>query len=194
MPHAHASADGLAAAPVSRSRGPILAALGLATLVAVAGSVLGFREIDPAWALESLQTGKGPLGDLGFLEILTRNTLAALLLYSGVLTLGVSALGGLVMTSIFVGATMSVGVTNSGVGGLLGDTGAYLPFEFGGILLAGAAGLYPLIRGVWAGSTGARSFTSTYLGGVAGSLRLLVPGLVLILAGAAIEAAVLTSR
>lgn len=182
--------------PTSRlfQSGPLFGATLLASLVAGSGIVLGFTEIDANWAIESLSAGKGALGDLGFVDILSRNVFVALLLYSGVITLGISTLGGLITTSLFVGATMSVGITNSGVGGLLSDTGAYLPFEFAGLLVAGVAGLYPLISALLAPSRAHRGFWSSYLQAIAGSLCLLGLALALISVGAAVEAVLLASR
>lgn len=176
------------------TRVAVLSALAIAGLVAAGGAVLGFRAIDPSWAAESLGAGKGALGNLGFPEIIVRNGSAALLLYSGVVTLGVSTLGVLTMTSVYVGATMSVGVTNSGVAGLIGDTGLYIPFEFSGMLLGAAAGLYPFVRALSSDRTANRGFGASYLDSLAGSLRLLGVALGLVLVGAAIEAALLSVR
>lgn len=185
---------GLPQERVRDSLTPLVITLLLASFVAGIGSVLGFRAIDPVWAAESLGEGKGALGELGFLEILVRNTSAALLLYSGVITLGLSTLGVLTMTSVYVGATMSVGVTNSGLGGLIGDTGAYLPFELIGMLAAAAAGLFPLVRALLPRRGPNQGIGSCYLGSLAASLRLLAVALGLVLVGAVIEAALLSTR
>jgi hypothetical protein len=101
------------------------------------------------------------------------------------------------MVSGYVGATLEVGVWNQGAGKLLAETGAYAPVEFAGLVVAAAAGLYPVIalsRVIFA-DTGARvSLFGTYLDAVRTSLKIFAWAVGLVVVAAVVEGLVLALR
>lgn len=130
------------------------------------------------------------------LTILVRNISAIMLLYSGVLTLGVTSLLGLTFVSAYVGATLSVVVHNVGVWSMLSLSGLYAPLEFLGCVVAAAAGLYPafaLAGRVFVGE-GQIAVIGTYVGSIGTSLKVFAAGVTLIVVAAAIEATVIAMR
>ncbi|MGD9959752.1 stage II sporulation protein M [Nocardioides sp.] len=131
----------------------------------------------------------------GFLEILGRNLSAALLLYSGVVTVGLTAILGLIGVGAFVGGTLDVAVHNAGWSGVLGSTWPYILLEFGGMVLAAAAGLHPLVSTLLTARDGARTRTvNRYLAALTPSLKLLTVAAAMILSGAAVESLVISRR
>jgi uncharacterized membrane protein SpoIIM required for sporulation len=165
----------------------------------VAGAVVGYASIGPIWAADSLGPATPDPARIGppMWVIVVRNTGALMLLYSGVLTLGVTSLLAMVMVSGYIGATMAVAVWNQGLGRLFAETGMYAPIEFAGLVLAAGAGLYPtvvLASATFADRDGRATPVARYLDAVRTSLKILACGFVLIVVAAAIEALVLALR
>lgn len=168
-------------------RRSVIAAAMTALLLSGVGVAVGYGSFttgggDPAgerFALDST-------GLALFAEITGRNAGAALLLFSGVATLGSTTVLGLVFVSAWVGAGVHAISDETGLTSVDPLVLAYLPLEFGGLLLAGVAGLLPLVAVVRRflaadPSTAPRSpVTPT-------ALRLLALGVVLIVLGAAVE-------
>lgn len=77
-------------------------------------------------------------------EILIRNLSAALLLFSGVATVGLTTVVGLLFTAIWVGAGFQAMLASGGLESLSPMVLTYIPLEFGGVLIAAVAGLLPL--------------------------------------------------
>ncbi|CUR54888.1 conserved membrane hypothetical protein [metagenome] len=162
----------------------------LAVALCAVAVVAGFQAIDPDWARASLGAGDGAGADLGTGQILARNAAVALFLYTGVATGGISTALGVVMTSMYVGATMAVGVENAGAGALFGQILTYAPFEFVGLIVAAAAGLLPVCTAIMSpppSLEGASAFRR-YIHGITASIPLLVLSLALLTVGAVIEA------
>lgn len=174
------------------TRSPLLAAAGAVALVTLAGVLVGYGSIDAGWATESLPSDPGNQPALGLAAIASRNLAASALLYSGVVTGGFSTVVGLALTTLYVGATMSVGVTNSGGGALASQVLLYVPLEFGGLLIAAIAGLYPLSCSL-VDRRGTGSLAA-YARGMRGSLVLLAGGCLLVLTGAVVEALLIAQR
>lgn len=113
-------------------------AAGLAIIACAA-----YAALDVSWIADNSAFEKSPLFSGGFGQILLRNLGAALVLYSGVVTLGLTTLVAGGILALYVGATVSLGVHSIGVAQLLADVVWYVPLEFGGLVLAATAGLQP---------------------------------------------------
>lgn len=179
--------------------GPLLAAVLVSLAIFGAGVAVGSLSISPDWAAQSLQSAD-ETADVtvhhGFWAIVSQNLGAALLLYTGVLTLGVTSVLGLAMVSSFVGATVSVSVNNAGLLQTLGETGMYAPVEFAGVTVAAVAGLYPgfAVLGRMLADRPAKSYVATYIAALITSLKLLACAALLIVAAAVVEAVVISVR
>jgi uncharacterized membrane protein SpoIIM required for sporulation len=172
-------------------RRTVIAAAVTALLLSGVGVAVGYGSFapgggDPAgerFALDST-------GFALFAEIAGRNAGAALLLFSGVATLGATTVLGLVFVSAWVGAGIHAISDESGLTSVEPLVLGYLPLEFGGLLLAGVAGLLPLVAVV-------RRFLAAEPSDVSRSpvtgpaLRLLALGIVLVVLGAAVETIVI---
>jgi uncharacterized membrane protein SpoIIM required for sporulation len=178
--------------------GTIPAALLASLTVFIAGAVVGYSSIGPEWAAESL-TAAAPEAEAvqpTAWHILLRNVSALMLLYSGALTVGVTSLLGLAAVAAYVGATMAVGVWNQGVWRLLVETGAYAPIEFAGLVVGGAAGLYPavaLARAIFV-TPGSVALVGTYLDALRTSLKIFAWAVALVLVAATVEGLVIALR
>ena len=155
----------------------------------------GYTALDVSWIADNKVFGEGAWFAGGLGQILLRNVGAALVLYSGVVTLGLTTLiaGGIL--ALYVGATVSLGVHSVGVAQLLADVIWYAPLEFGGLVLAATAGLQPTsgaVRQVLL-DKGRISLTSLYRD-VAASLRTVALALALITVAAVIESTLISLR
>ncbi len=167
----------------------LVIALALFSGVAALASTL----VDPS-TLSGVETGV-PTGPPGFLEILGRNLSAALLLYSGVITVGLTAGLGLLGVAAFVGGTLDIAVHNAGWSAVLGSTWSYVLLEFGGMVVAAAAGLHPLVSTVLTKREDIHTGpVRRYLAALTPSLKLLAASMTLIVAAAAIETLVISRR
>jgi hypothetical protein len=158
--------------------------------VFVAGLLVGWSSVSEAPAAPPGASADGVRWTLG--AILARNLGAAALLYSGVLTGGLSSGVSLAVLSAYVGATAKVGVLNVGAGPVLGSAGWYAGPELLGCLVAAAAGLLPVtaaLRARRSGSGGAP--VRRYLAALPASLRLFAAAVVLLLVAAGLEAALI---
>lgn len=162
-------------------------------LVLFSGVALGAALlVETSWFDDTTGT---PAVSLTLVEILQRNTGAAMLLYSGVATLGLSAVLGLLGVSAYVGVSLRIVIDNGGLASLLRDSGSYVVFEFAGIVLAAAAGLHPLLATIRQRRSGRHEpLRVSYATAVLPSLGLLALSIVLILVGAVVEAAVISGR
>jgi uncharacterized membrane protein SpoIIM required for sporulation len=112
-------------------------------LIMAAIAVFGYAAVDMSWIRDSRDMGGSPLYSKDFLQILGRNAGAALVLYSGVVTLGLTTLVGSGVLALYVGATVSLGVHSVGGASLVADVVWYVPFEFFGLVMAATAGFQP---------------------------------------------------
>src|SRR4029453_8034716 len=113
-------------------------------LAMVAIAAFGYGAVDVSGGQEAKEAGDSPLFAPEFLHILARNVGAALVLYSGVVTLGLTTLIGSGILALYVGATVSLGVHSVGGTALIADVIWYVPFEFLGLILAATAGFQPV--------------------------------------------------
>jgi hypothetical protein len=176
---------------------PLLGALLASLLIFGAGVTLGYTSISADWAARSMTGGaRSPILGGSFLAILVQNATALMFLYSGVLTLGLTSVLGMGMVSAYIGATAAVGIHNVGTGQMLSDTGAYAFLEFGGCVVAAAAGLYPMVTvGIRLFREGAGTAVfGAYLDAVYTSLKILASAGALVVAAAAIEATAIALR
>jgi uncharacterized membrane protein SpoIIM required for sporulation len=162
-----------------------------ALLLAGAGVAVGYGSFtattpDPQAPLFALDSTGAAL----FAEIAARNVGAALLLFSGVATLGATTVVGIVFVSAWIGAGFHALSDETGLRHLDPLVLTYLPLEFGGLLLAAVAGLLPLAETV-------RRFLSADPSGggavrtVPAALRLLALAISCIVAGALVETLVI---
>lgn len=158
-------------------------------LIMAAIAVFGYAAVDLSWIRDARDMGGSPLHGKDFLQILGRNVGAALVLYSGVATLGLTTLVGAGILALYVGATLSLAVHSVGGAGLVADVIWYVPFEFFGLVMAATAGFQPT-----AGLARRLVFKTepvtvrSFIEDMARSLGTLFIGLALIVLGAVIEA------
>lgn len=164
-------------------------------LVMAAIAVFGYSAVDLSWIRDARDMGGSPLYSKEFLQILGRNIGAALVLYSGVATLGLTTLLGAGILALYVGATVSLGVHSVGTADLVADVIWYVPFEFFGLVMAATAGFQP------AAGLARRLLTKnepptlrSFIDDMARSLGTLLIAIVLIVLGAVIEAVVIQLR
>lgn len=133
--------------------------------------------------------------DGSFLAIMLRNLGAIAFLYSGAATLGVTTVIALSLVSLYLGATLALTTFAAGLDTVAQNVMIYAPFEFVGIIIAGAAGLYPAMSVlVDALSRRDQALIRSYTTAVPGSLTLFLISAVLIVIGAGLEATVIASR
>lgn len=157
-------------------------------LIMAAIAIFGYAAVDVSWIKDAKDMGNSPLYGTDFLQILGRNLGAALVLYSGVVTLGLTTLLGSGILALYIGATMSLGMNSAG-SNLLGDVIWYVPFEFLGLVMAATAGFQP-VAGL-ARSLALKdkpSTVSSFVDDIARSLGTLLLAVALIVVGAAVEA------
>jgi uncharacterized membrane protein SpoIIM required for sporulation len=155
---------------------------------AAAIATMAYVVMDPSWAPDALELNPSGGVELPWWRILATNGAAALMLFSGAATGGLTTLAALTWTGAYVGATMSVAVTNVGVGTVAADVWLFLPLEIAGLVVAAAAGLHPVVLGLLDPHREGDGFARRYLAGARGSLRLLPVAGALLLAAAVAEA------
>ena len=154
-----------------------------------------YAALDVSWIADNAAFEESSLFSGGFLQILMRNAGAALVLYSGVVTLGLTTLVAGGILALYVGATVSLGVHSIGVAQLASDVALYVPLEFGGLVLAATAGLQPACGAVRLVLIDRDKISLASLHrDFADSLRTLALALALILVAAAIEATLISLR
>lgn len=160
-------------------------------LVMVVIAVVGFATIDVSWISDARNMGGSPLYSTDFLHILGRNLGAAMVLYSGVVTLGLTTLVSSGVLALYVGATVALGLHSVGGQALFADVMWYVPFEFLGLVLAATAGLQPAAG--LAGRLIARQpvTVTSFVRDISRSLGTLLLAVILIVLGAAIEGLVI---
>lgn len=138
----------------------------------------------------SLQVDRGARMSSDFsllFPILASNFGAALMLFSGVITLGVLPVLGTIVIGLYAGTVMGASVFTLGVGEA---AVRFLPFvllELVGICMTATAGLLPGAAAVRSSSRGFKTAFLAYLNAFASALRWLAIGGVLLLVGAVIE-------
>ncbi|GAB3564397.1 hypothetical protein GCM10027405_20440 [Arthrobacter alkaliphilus] len=172
--------------------GWLLPSTGLA-MAAIA--IFGYSAVDVSWIRDAREMGGSPLYGKDFPQILGRNIGAALVLYSGVATLGLTTLLGAGILALYVGATVSLGVHSVGSAGLVADVIWYVPFEFLGLVMAATAGFQPVAGLARRLVMKKESVTlRSFIDDMARSLGTLLIAIVLIVLGAVIEAIVIQLR
>ncbi len=151
---------------------------------------LGWAGPDSSWIAASVnETGRPPFSDSAA-SILMTNLGTALLLFSGVATLGLSSVVGVGLVAAFIGASMRAVMANLGPWTTLGHSGPYMFIEFAGVALAGTAGVLPVIAGLRAAFSDAEQapgFIRTYGAAIPQAMQVFALAVVLIVVAAAIE-------
>lgn len=115
-------------------------ALSLASVLAVVGVAVGGSSFTPEAAGGATYRLDGPVASV-FVQILSRNAAAVGLLSSGYVTFGLSSVVAILLTSTWIGATLQAIGSTGGLTHLSMATIVYIAMEFGGLLVAGGAGL-----------------------------------------------------
>ena len=172
--------------------GDVSVALLVVALVGSLGATVGYRTFTP----EPVPVGEAlAFETTGFLQTLAgiaaQNLGAALLGFSGVLTMGMTSLLAVMFTSAWVGATFHAVTARLGTAEVLAHVMPYVVLELAGVGLAAVAGVYPAVAFV------ARRFRSDprppFGSAMQTSLRLLGIACVLIVAGAFVETVVIVT-
>lgn len=141
----------------------------------------------------------GPLGDGThaplYFAILLRNSAVVLGLFAGVLTAGIGSLLGIAFFGFLVGASTAAAATEIGLGAAISSVIGYSIIEIPAMLLAATAGVLPVATALLPSApTTALKPLSRYLEALPGALTLLMVALLLIAAGAGVEAFLITKR
>ncbi|MFC5803114.1 stage II sporulation protein M [Streptomyces formicae] len=166
------------------------------------GIVLGYSSMDPAGGDGAWAGSGGQPAEISFASsfgpILVRNTGAAMLLFSGVLTAGFSTVVALGLMAAYIGATFGAAAHTAGFQEALGSIVLYAPLEFVGLLLAATAGMLPVVVGVAnalrSSAEDGRSPLRAYAESVALSLKTLGVAVAVILIAALAESVVIAAR
>lgn len=127
-----------------------------------------------------------------FVGILLLNMPVAASLAAGVVSAGIlTAVTGLLL-GLYLGATATAAVNTVGAADLLGAVGSYVGLEMLGLLLAALAGFIPVATALAEDRATHPGILRRYASGVAPAGVLLAIAMSLILAGALVEAAVIT--
>lgn len=174
----------------------LLVAMMLSLALMLAGFIIGFQT-DMAAPSESFQPDEASLTWLSALgRILAANVPALCLLFSGVITGGVSTLIAWPLTAIYIGSTMHLGRTHMGIGEVVASIWIYAPVEFLGLLLGAGAGLVPVAAAIRSALSASEQGgpLRQYLGTFPLALKLFGIASVLVLAAALLEATVLATK
>lgn len=125
-------------------------------------------------------------------NIVATNFSSCLLLYTGVITLGIGALLATFMLATFVGATMSAAANNTSWEMVIASIWPYAPLEFLGFIVAGVAGAWPTIATCV--NQEKAGWIRPYGDGMATSLKILALAALIISTAAVIEAAIIAVR
>lgn len=134
---------------------------------------------------------------LDVFEIFSRNMSAALLLFSGVVTGGLSTLIGLILTSVYVGATFGIAANSVGLAQAAGSIVLYAPLEFLGLIIVATAGFWPAQRAlghIFSRGRAGVNVLAVYVHSLKDSLKILAVGSAVILLAAAAESLVIALR
>lgn len=164
-------------------------------LCMIAIASFAFASLDVSWVRDHSRSGHDLLLLRELDQILLRNVGAATVLYSGVVTFGFSSVIAASILSLYLGATMSLGIHSIGLAQLAADVVWYVPLEFGGLLLATTAGLQPVSGAIkLIALKGEKVTLHSVQGDLARSLSTFAVALVLIVAGAVIEGLLIQFR
>jgi len=133
-----------------------------------------------------------PVSHIAFWTILWRNLGAAMMLYSGVCTVGVSTVIGGLLLGGYVGATWAAAVSAVGAASAGGSIVWYAPLEMLGLVLAAVAGLMPVVAMLGRPPTTPR--LRAYSDALPTSLRMLAIAVAVLVAAAFLETLVIGSR
>jgi uncharacterized membrane protein SpoIIM required for sporulation len=161
--------------------------MALAVAMSGLGTAVGYVSFVPEPDSGAVYALSGSGLDI-FGQILGRNLSAALLLFSGFVTVGTTTLLGLIFVSAWVGAGWHALASTSRLGEVDPLVLTYIPLEFGGLLLAATAGLMPLVAAAQTLASGGRSARPAL---ARPALACLALAITLIVCGAAVETIVI---
>lgn len=129
-------------------------------------------------------------------RILVTNMPALCLVFSGVITGGISTLIAWPLTAVYIGSTMRIGQDQMGMGEVMSSIWIYAPAEFVALLLAAGAGLMPVTAGIRSALSLSEPGTPLrhYLGVFPLALKIFGLASALLLVAALIEATVLAAK
>lgn len=130
---------------------PLLATtMTLSLALMLAGFVAGFQANLAVGAepLPVLPAGRSHTWLSAVGQILLVNVPALCLVFSGVITGGLTTLIAWPLTAVYIGATMRIGQVQLGVAEVVSSIWIYAPVEFLALLLAAGAGLMPITAAV----------------------------------------------
>ncbi|XAS72352.1 hypothetical protein VUN82_00390 [Micrococcaceae bacterium Sec5.1] len=183
---------------VRNSERPLLyTVMALSLALMLGGFFIGFQTNLPAGLLQGPASGTAgaPWWSV-FGRILLVNLPALCLAFSGVVTGGISTLIAWPLTSIYIGATMRTATAQLGPGEVIGTIWVYAPAEFAALLIAAGAGLMPAAAAARAALSdhGNLRPMHQYLHAVPVALKTFCVAAVILVAAAAIESALITSK
>ncbi|MEU6708128.1 stage II sporulation protein M [Streptomyces wuyuanensis] len=166
------------------------------------GIVLGYTSMDPAGPDGTWEGPEAHAEEVSFLgsfgPIVIRNTGAAMLMFSGVLTGGFSTIVALGLMAAYIGATFGAAAHTAGIQQSLGSIVLYAPLEFLGLLIAATAGILPVVVAVAStlnyAENESRSPLRAYAGSLSLSLKSLGVAIAVILLAALVESVVIAAR
>jgi uncharacterized membrane protein SpoIIM required for sporulation len=131
-------------------RALLVVAMTLSLALMLAGFITGFQTNLAAQSElhlgEPTDLGHTWLSALG--KILFVNVPALCLVFSGVITGGLTTLIAWPLTAVYIGATMRIGQVQLGVAEVVSSIWIYAPVEFLALLLAAGAGLMPITAAI----------------------------------------------
>ncbi|RMI13878.1 stage II sporulation protein M [Cellulomonas triticagri] len=160
----------------------------LALAIAGIGAAAGYGAYAPDPGQGGVVPGPGTLPST-VLTILGQNLGAVLLAFTGAMTWGLGTIAALLTTSAWVGATAHAVIAEIGAQEVVARVLPYVLLEFGGLLLAAAGGLYPVV--VLVGSLFRGRPRPPFAVALRTSLGLLLTGMLLVVVGAVVEAALI---
>ncbi len=180
-----------------RQRAALVVAFGLSLGLLISGFLLGYHAVSnsPAPTADPASAAATPFGE-AFIGVLARNLPALCLAFSGAATAGLSTLVSWPLVAIYIGSTWHLSEKAIGREQVLAGTGLYAPVEFLALTIAAAAGLLPVLTAIWAALSSRATVTPfrAYLAAFPTALKLLAIAVVVLLAAAGVEAAVMAGK
>lgn len=170
-------------------RRTVLVSCGVVAALASVGILVGYTSLS-GLSGEGVWAARSATEEISAFRIAVTNLAAAALLFSGAATGGVGSAVGLLLVSAYVGATWAVATGNLGWSRVLVEIGPYAVLEFGGLLLVAVGGLLPIVHAVRSLAAHGRS-PLAYVDALGPAAAVAGAGVVLVVAGAVVESAVL---
>lgn len=170
--------------------------IALASVLILGTAALAAFLIDPTWFRAGAPGASAQeLFPSSVQGIFLRNMSSALLLYSGVITAGITGTVVGITVGAYFGLFFRLGLDSMGWELTLSRVGVYTLLELSGLIAACAAGLLPILATIWVSRSethsGIRTNLSAYSLGMQRSVSLIGVASVFLLGGAAVESFVI---